>query len=171
MRFHSYLRWDGAVAISVGAVLFLFGLKEGHQGLADAVISGVILIVGTGVIMRVRHHVPFREPHAWFTAPALATAAQGQPVCSQRRLMLTLLAQTAAATVVIVGGSIVTGFWLTYMDFAVWAMAVGAIKVGPAAAAIAEQEAGSGTAYRVARRPLRGVVTVVEDRTGPPSLV
>jgi hypothetical protein len=171
MRFASYLRWDGFLAILVGASLFTFGLVNGHQGLADAAFSGVILIAGTGIFVRVRHHVPFREPRAWFTAPPLAAAGQDLPACSQRRLVLTLLGQTAAATVVVVGGSVLTGFWLTYMDFAVWAMAVGAIKAGPAAAAIAEHEACNGTTYRVARRPLRGVVALVRDERDPPSLV
>ena len=77
------------------------------------------------------------------------------------------LTQTAAATAVVVGGSVLTGFWLTYMDFAVWAMAVGAIEVGPAAAAIAEHEACSGATYRVARRPIRGVVDLVHDEADP----
>jgi hypothetical protein len=161
VSFRGYLLWDGWVAIVVGTGLFALGLVEGRQGLADAAVSGAILIAGTGVFMRVRHRVPFREPRAWFTAPPLAAAGHDLPICSHRRLLLVLLAQTAAATLVVVGGSLLTGFWLTYMDFAVWAMAVGAIKVGPAAAAIAEHEARHGTSYRVARRPIRGVVALV----------
>lgn len=162
MSFRGYLQWNGWVAIVVGAGLFAVGLVEGREGLADSVMSGAIMVAGTGVFMRVRHRVPFRQPRAWFTTPPLAAAAHDLPVCSHRRLVLLLFAQTAAATLVVVGGSVLTGFWLTYMDFAVWAMAVGVIKVGPAAAAIAEHEARCGATYRVARRPIRGVVGLVQ---------
>lgn len=41
--------------------------------------------------------------------------------------------------------------------------AVGAIKVGPAAAAISAHEQRRGATYRVARRPLRGTVELVRD--------
>jgi hypothetical protein len=64
MRFRSYLRWDGFLAILVGASLFAFGLVNGHQGLTDAATSGLILIAGTGIFMHVRHHMPFRQPRS-----------------------------------------------------------------------------------------------------------
>lgn len=59
-----------------------------------------------------------------------------------------------------VGLSYLTSFWLTYVDFGVWAVAIGVVKIGPAAAAIEQQEARVGTSYRVARRPLHGLVEV-----------
>ena len=63
-----------------------------------------------------------------------------------------------AFTILTVGLSYLTNFWLTYVDFGVWAMAIGAIKIGPAATAIERNETRAGTTYRVARRPLRGLV-------------
>ena len=61
----------------------------------------------------------------------------------------------SAFTIFTVGLSYLTGFWLTYMDFSVWAIAIGVIKVGPATAAIRRHEAQSATTYHVARRPAR----------------
>jgi hypothetical protein len=44
------------------------------------------------------------------------------------------------------------------MDFGVWAMAIGAIKTGPATRAIAQHETRCATVYGVARRPAIGLV-------------
>jgi len=70
----------------------------------------------------------------------------------------------AALMGVAIGFSYLSGSWLTYMDMGVWALATGAIKVGPGATAIAQYEASAGTSYRVARRPVRGVVELTETR-------
>ena len=64
----------------------------------------------------------------------------------------------SAFTILTVGLSYLTSFWLTYVDFGIWAVAIGVIKAGPATAAIGQYEARAGTTYRVARRPLRGLV-------------
>lgn len=163
MSFRDYMRLDGEVAIAVGLALYAFGLFAGHQGAVDAVTSGIVMVVGTGVFMVVRHKVPFREPAAWFTSKPLASADGELAACPRRGLLARLLLDTVAFAVLTVGLSFLTGFWLTYMDFGVWAVAIGAIKVGPAATAIAQHEALSGTTYRVARRPLRGLVRLTEE--------
>jgi hypothetical protein len=51
------------------------------------------------------------------------------------------------------------------MDFSVWAGAIGAIKVGPAAGAIAQHELRPRTTYRVARRPVRGLIRLTGSRS------
>ena len=158
MSFRDYIRLDGWVAIGAGVGLCLFGLANGHQGAADAAFSGAIMLAGTGVFMMVRHRAPFRRPGAWFTAKPIAAAAADLTACRRRSLLVWLLAEMAAFAVLTVGLSYLSGFWLTYVDFGVWAVAIGVIKIGPASAAIAEHEARAGTTYRVARRPLRGLV-------------
>lgn len=149
MSFREYMRLDGWITGVLGVCLFVFGLVSGHHGPVDAALSGVVMIGGTGVFMRVRHKVPFRDPRS--------------------TLVARLLVNTAAAAVVVVGLSFLTGFWLTYMDFAVWALAIGVIKLGPSAAAIDEQAVRVGTTYRVARRPLRGLVQLTEDHSHGPA--
>lgn len=165
MYFGEYMRLDGWLAAATGAALCAFGLIEGHQPPADAAFGGVIMLVGTGVFMVIRHGAPFRRPGAWFTAKPIATATNALPPCRRRRIVAWMLGETAAFALMAVGLSYLTGFWLTYMDLGVWAIAIGAIKVGPATAIIAESEAHQGTTYRVARRPLRGLVrlTAVRD--------
>lgn len=69
----------------------------------------------------------------------------------------------SAFTIFTVGLSYLTGFWLTYMDFGVWAIAIGVIKVGPATAAIRRHEAQSATTYHVARRPARDRLELTVD--------
>jgi hypothetical protein len=170
MSFRAYMRCEGWVAIAVGASLYAFGLVEGHQGPADAVLSGVMMIAGTGIFMVARHGVPFREPAAWFTYKPLASAAQNAATWPRRSLLIWLLGETAAFAVLTVALSFLTGFWLTFMDFGVWAMAIGGIKVGPAAAAIAQHEACNGVSYHVARRRVRGLVELAwspRSDTGP----
>jgi hypothetical protein len=115
-------------------------------------------IAGTGIYVVVRHGVPFREPAAWFTSRPLASAAQRAATWPRRSLLIWLVGETAAFAVLTAALSFLTGFWLTYMDFGVWAIAIGGIKVGPAAAAIAQHQASDGVRYRVARRPVRGLV-------------
>lgn len=158
MSFRDYMRLDGWVAIVFGVGLCLFGLANGHQGAADAAFSGALMLAGTGVFMMVRHHAPFRRPGAWFTAKPIAAAAADLTACPRRSLLGWLLAEVTAFAVLTVGLSYLSGFWLTYVDFGVWAVTIGVIKIGPASAAIAEHEARAGTIYRIARRPLRGLV-------------
>lgn len=163
MTFREYLRWEGWVAVVVGASLYAFGLASGHQGPVEAALSGGVITVGTGVFMVVRHGVPFRIPGAWFTSKPLASVMQDVAPCRRSSLLLSLLGEMAVATAATVGLSFLTGFWLTYRDFGVWAVVIGTIKIGPASTAIARHEARSGTTYRVAGRPLRGLVRLVGD--------
>jgi hypothetical protein len=158
MSFRAYLRCDGTVAMLAGVALVGFGLAEGHQGIFDATQSGILMLAGTGVFMMLRHRVPFRQPAAWFTATPLARADAAREALARGHLVTWLLAETVAFGGLTVGLSYLTDFWLTYVDFGIWAIAVGAIKAGPAAATIADHELRSGTCYRIARRPLRGVV-------------
>jgi hypothetical protein len=155
------MRWDGWVAIAIGAGLCGHGFAQEAQGPADAVVSGVMMLAGTGAFMAVRHGASFREPGAWFTSRPIALAESDLLPCSRRSLVAWMLGETAVMAVVTVGLSIVTRQWLTYADFGVWAIAIGAIKAGPAATAIRRHEADSGTTYRVARRPFRGPVDIV----------
>jgi hypothetical protein len=60
--------------------------------------------------MRVRHKVPFRRPGTWFTLLPMAAPALDRRACEQRRLLGVALVQTAAAAVVVVGLSVLTGF-------------------------------------------------------------
>jgi hypothetical protein len=170
MTFGAYIRCEGWVAVVTGAALCLYGGVQGHQGPVDAALSGVIMIVGTGLFMAFRHRVPLRAPGAWFTSTPLSTAGDDRAPCRRRGLMFALLAQSVAATAMVVGLSVLTGFWLTYVDVGVWAVAIGAIKIGPASAAIAEHEARSGMSYRVARRPWRGMVQLTAAAPGAPRL-
>lgn len=164
MSFRTYLRWDGWVAIVVGWSLCVLGLLEGHhQGPVDAVLSRIVMIAGTGIFIVARHGATSREPGSWFTATPLAGLRPTPGVNSsppgrhgRRR------GRPAGAASVAV--SFLSGFWLTCADFGVWAVAIGSIKIGPATAAIARHEARSGATYLVARRPRRGLVTLVEVR-------
>ncbi|HET8758485.1 MAG TPA: hypothetical protein VFM58_20865 [Solirubrobacteraceae bacterium] len=158
MSFREYMRWEGYVAVLVGGALCVFGLANGHQGAADAAVSGTMMLAGTGVFMMVRHRAPFRRPGTWFTAKPMAAAIHDRAPCSRRSLLAWLLAEVTAFTILTVGLSYLTSFWLTYVDFGIWAVAIGVIKIGPATAAIGQYEARAGTTYRVARRPLRGLV-------------
>lgn len=124
------------------------------------------MLAGTGVFMMVRHRAPLRRPGTWFTAKPIAAALGDRAACSRRRLIAWLMSEMTAFTAITVGLSYLTGFWLTYVDFGVWAMAIGVIKIGPAAAAIGRHEALAGTSYRVARRPLRGLVELTEAERG-----
>ena len=159
------MRWEGWVAISVGTSLYLFGLLSGHQEALDAVLSGVVMVAGTGAYVMLRHRAPFRAPGEWFTSAPLLEAEPELDACSRGRLLARLLAETEASMVFVVGLSFLTGFWLTYMDFAVWAVTVGVIKIGPAGRVITTHETRNGKTYRVARRPLRGLVALTEERT------
>ncbi len=166
MTFRDYMRWDGCVAILLGAALCVFGVANGHQGAADAAFSGTIMLAGTGVFMMVRHRAPLRRPSTWFTAKPIAAALDDRAACSRRTLIARLLSEMTAFTILTIGLSYLTNFWLTYVDFGVWAVAIGVIKIGPAAAAIGQHEARAGTSYRVARRPLRGLVELSEAERG-----
>jgi hypothetical protein len=163
MTFGAYMRWDGGVALAAGIGLFGLGLRQGHEGLGDAAMSGFIMLAGTGIFMFLRHRAPLREPGAWFTLTPLASADARLGACARRRLVTWLVVEAAVMCALTVGLSALSGYWLTYMDFGVWAVAIGMIKLGPAAAAIADHEARLGTTYRVAKRPLRGVVTLTRD--------
>ena len=163
MSFGEYLRWDGVVAVVVGASLVAVGLADGHQGLADAVMSGAMMVAGTGAFLAIRHGAPLRDVGAWFTCRPLAAASSGLAACPRPRLVANLVGEAAAMAAVTVGLSVLSGYWLTYVDFGVWAIAIGAIKLGPGSAAIAEQETRTGATYRVARRPVRGVVVLVAE--------
>ncbi len=158
MSFHEYMRWDGWLAVVVGAGLYVFGLANGHQGAIDAAFSGAITFAGTGVFMAVRHRAPFCRPGAWFTARPLAEATAHRAARPRRSLLAGLLGETAAFTALTLGLSYLSAFWLTYMDAGVWMVAIGVVKIGPAATLVARHEARAGATYRVARRPLRGLV-------------
>lgn len=164
MSFRAYLRLDGWVSLTLGGSLVAFGLASGHQGAFDATVSGCMMLAGTGVFMAVRHKVPFRAPGAWFTGPPLAAASEQRPVAPRRRLAAAMLFEVLVFTVVVVGLSYLSGFWLTYVDAGVWAVAIGAIKLGPGAAAVARHETRTGTTCRVARRPLRRMLELTETR-------
>lgn len=152
--------------MAAGMSLFGFGVLEGHQGPFDAVLSGLVMIAGTGVFMVVRQKLPFRKLGLWYTAIPLASAEEGLAPCRSRWLIVRLAAGMVGFSVLAVGLSFLTGFWLTYMDLGVWAITIGAVKAGPGAAAIAASEASSGTRYRVVRRRLRGQVTLTADQPG-----
>jgi hypothetical protein len=158
MSFREYLRWEGGLAVAIGVALCVYGWRAGHQGAADAAISGAIMLTGTGVFMAVRHKVPFRAPGGWFTAKPLAAAATQATGSTRRRLMAALVAEIVVITGVTVALSVLTRFWLTYVDFGVWLVAVGVLKAWPSVARVAREEAGSGATYLVARRPIRGLV-------------
>jgi hypothetical protein len=168
MSFRDYLRWEGAIAIVGGASLFLFGLRAGHQGALDAAFSGIVMLAGTSVFMLVRHSAPLREPGTWFTAKPLATANGALAACPRGRLLLALALETVIGVVAVVALSYATRFWLTYMDCGVWAIAIGAIKAGPAAGAVERHERRAGRNYQVARRPVRGLVELTEASTATP---
>lgn len=160
MAFRDYLRWDGLLAVTVGATLCAFGLAAGHQGPVDAAISGLILIAGTAVYMRLRHGASVRRPTTWYTSAPLAAAAGWAPPLRASRALLILVADIVFLAAVAVGLSYLTGFWLTYVDLGVWAVFVGVVKAGPASAAIRVREASDGHVYRLARRPIRGLVSL-----------
>lgn len=163
MAFCDYLRWDGGIAVLVGVALCAFGLSEGHQAPVDALISGAVMLAGTGLFVVAFHEASFTNPGSWFTATPLAEAAADSVAGAAPALMVGLLAETVILVAVALGLSYATGFWLTYVDFGVWAVAIGAIKLGPARAAIARREALLRTTYRVSRRPVRGLVELSED--------
>lgn len=162
MRFRTYLRWEGWAGVVVGAGMFAFGLLSGHQGPADAVMSGLIMLTGTGVFLKLRRGVRFRDPAAWFTSVPIAEASPARAPCGRRSLLLRLLAEIVVFCALAVGLSFLTGFWLTYMDAGVWALLTGAIKLGPGVDAVARQEHEQGAVYVVARRPPRGLVDLTE---------
>jgi len=118
------------------------------------------MIAGTGAFMRLRHRAPFRRPGTWFTAKPIASAGTDRTMDSRHRLLAYLMAEATAVAALTIGLSHLIGFWLTDMDAGVWMVAIGVVKLGPAAAAIAQHEAHSGSTYRVVRRPLRGVLEV-----------
>ena len=157
MSFREYLRWEGGLAVVVGVSLCAYGWRAGHQGVADAAISGAMMLTGTGVFMALRHKVPFRAPGGWFTAKPLAAAATPVVGGARRTLLAAVFAEIVVITAVTVVLSVLTRFWLTYVDFGVWLVAVGVIKIGPSAAGVVREEARSGTTY-LARRPIRGPV-------------
>lgn len=164
MTFRNYLRWDGSILVLLGTAMFAFGVVEGHQGAPDALFSGLVMITGTGVFMTVRHRASFRAPSAWFTSKPLARAARDRAACTRRRLLLFLSIEMAALAALTVGLSFATGFWLTYVDVGVWAVAIGAIKIGPARSAIAAHEARTGASYRMAHRRFRDLALVEVQR-------
>ncbi len=166
MTFRSYLRWEGVVAIAVGLALLVLGTMAGHQGAVDALISGAITVAGTGIFMAVRHGVRFRKPATWFTVKPLATAKPGVAIRSKRALLAGIAAEAAVTVALTFGLSYLTRYWLTYVDFGVWAIAIGVIKAGPSIVTITRQEAARGTTYLVARRPLRGIVALATEHSG-----
>jgi hypothetical protein len=158
VSFRRYLYWEGALAMALGAAMLVFGLSKGHETPGDAVIGGCIMVAGTGLFMTVRHKVRFAEPAAWFTSKPMAGARDLAQLCSRRRLWMTAGADSIGFAAAAVGLSYLTGFWLTYMDMGVWALVIGAVKLGPSQAAIADREHRLGVTYSVARRPVRGLV-------------
>jgi hypothetical protein len=138
------------------------GLGEGHQLAIDAAIGGLMMLAATGVFMRLRHRVPFRAAGAWFTATPLERATADAGCCGRRVLAIAMLGEAVAIVALAIGLSYLSGFWLTYMDCGVWAVAIGVIKLGPARVEIAEHEARNGTTYVVARRRMRGLVDLTE---------
>ncbi len=167
MSFRAYLRWEGALAVVVGVTLCAFGWHAGHQSIGDSAMSGLLMLTGTGVFLALRHRVRFRAPGDWFTARPLAVPALTPP-CSRPRLFLALIGELSALTAATVGLSILTGYWLTYVDFGVWLIAIGVIKIGPAVGAVERHEASSGSTLRVARRRVRGFVEVTAHRAAVP---
>ena len=170
MRFRDYLRWDGGLAVVSGVALVAVGLREGHQAAGDAVFGGALMLTGTGLFMLVRHRLALRDPGGWYTTRSLSAAQDQLPPCAQVRLLATLVAVAAAGAVVLVVLSHLTGFWLTYMDCGVWAVAVGAIKLGPAAAAVVHHETRERCTFHVARRPLGGPVQLTRTPVRHPSI-
>jgi hypothetical protein len=158
MSFREYLRWEGGLAVVIGVSLCVYGWHAGHQGAADAMISGAMMLTGTGLFMSLRHKVPVRAPGGWFTAKPLAAAAAQATGCTRLHLMAALVAEIAVITAVTVALSVLTRFWLTYVDFGVWLVAVGLLKAGPSVARVTREEAKSGATYLVARRPIRGLI-------------
>jgi hypothetical protein len=158
LSFGEYMRWEGCAAIVVGAAMIVLGAFEGHEGAVDTASSGAIMVAGTGLFMRFRHRVTFLAAGAWFTTTPMATAAPGAAICPRRVLLVALIGEATAMAVIAVGLSILSGSWLTYMDCGVWAVVVGAIKLGPARSVIARDEGRHGVTYLVARRRVRGLV-------------
>lgn len=163
MRFAVYMRWEGWATVIAGGVMSGLGFLQGRQAPADAAIGGAMMLAGTGAFMAVRHRVPFRSAGSWFTSVPIGAAAcaHAEP-CRRRLLIMAVFAEAIAMIVGAVGLSYATGFWLTYMDCGVWAIAIGVIKIGPATSTIAEHEARCATSYLVARRRVRGLVELVE---------
>lgn len=165
MSFREYLRWEGALAIIVGTGLYLFGLADGHQGPIDAVSSGAVTVAGTGLFMRILHRAPLRRPSQWFTAKPVAAASPARTGLQRGNLLARLLLEAVGFVAFALGLSYLTGYQMTYMDAGVWAIAIGIIKIGPAAAALAQHETRADTTYIVSRRKRLGLVGLT---AGPP---
>lgn len=163
MNFRTYLRYDGLTCVIVGASLYTLGTVQGHQGHLDALIGGLVTLVMTAAFMRVRRGVALRDLGGWFTSEALAArpgAPAGSPAPRSNlalRVPLAILV-LAASTLAL---SHLTGHWMTYMDLAVWIVATGLIKIGPAVAAVMAHETASRSTLQVVARPLRGPVSLV----------
>lgn len=163
MDFRTYLRYDGLTCVIVGASLYTLGTVQGHQGHLDALIGGLVTLLLTAAFMRVRRGVALRDLGGWFTAEALAARPGATAVSCPRqnnlaiRVPVAILA-LAASTLAL---SHLTGHWMTYMDLAVWIVATGLIKFGPAVAAVVAHETASRSTLQVVARPLRGPVSLV----------
>lgn len=167
MSFREYLRWEGGLAILGGTGLCLVGLAAGHQGPGSTVLSGSMMIAGTGVYMWIVHRASLRRPGEWFTAGPVAAASSGRGALPRGNLLGWVFAEAVGFAGLALGLSFLTGFWMTYADAGVWAAAIGFIKVGPASAALARHEAHADTTYLVNRRRRMGLVGLT---TGSPPI-
>lgn len=163
MNFRSYLRYDGLACVIVGVSLYAMGTGQGLQGHLDALIGGLVTLMMTAAFMRVRRGVALRDLGGWFTSEALAAqpgATSGSPA-QQSNLVLRVTVSILALAASALALSHLTGHWMTYMDLAVWIVATGLIKLGPATAAVVAHETASRSTLQVVARPLRGPVSLV----------
>lgn len=125
-------------------------------------VGGLILTVATGVYMKLRYGARFRES-SWFITEPVARAGCDLPAGTRRRLLSQIVSEWLGVVLLAIGLSYLSGFWLTYVDIGIWALAIGAIKVGPATAAVDRSEATGGHCYRVSARRLRGTVQLSSE--------
>ena len=163
MNFRTYLRYDGLTCVIVGASLYTLGTVRGHQGHLDALIGGLLTLVLTAAFMRVGRGVALRDLGGWFTSEALAArpGATTGPCARQSNLALRVTVAILVPAASALALSHLTGYWMTYMDLAVWIVATGLIKLGPAVATVVAHETASRSTLQVVARPLRGPVSLV----------
>lgn len=162
MNFRTYLRYDGLACVIVGASLYALGTVQGHQGHLDALIGGLVTLILTSAFMKVRRGVALRDLGGWFTSEALAARSGATAGSCARQSNLAL--RVTAAILVLAASTLalshLTGYWMTYMDLAVWILATGLIKLGPAVATVLAHETASRSTLQVVARPLRGPVSL-----------
>ena len=151
MTYPDYLRFEGACAIALGAVIVAAG-ATGLEAPVSAVVAGVLLVAILAVAGR-RSGAPLARPGEWFTTTPLADASADRAPLDPSRLRGRLLLETGVIAAAVCGWVLLAG---ESHDIAfstgIASVAFGAIQAFAARRRVLAEERRRGETFVVAER-------------------